>query len=146
MWTYAAFLNKPGLMRLNKKARSGCSAYCWKNCTMGEKHTSHGNGNYVSKLASRQKRRGWQARNRAPATRARTSARPSARHKLDECLTRGDFEIATDPFDTGGAGQFFVQSSDIEVSSGAVLPLAMVLNELCTNAVSLGRSRMQPAR
>jgi two-component sensor histidine kinase len=47
-------------------------------------------------------------------------------------------KTATDPFDTGGRGRFFVQSSDIEVSSGAVLPLAMVLNELCTNAVKYG--------
>ena len=47
-------------------------------------------------------------------------------------------KTATDPFDTSGAGRFFVQSSDIEVSSGAVLPLAMVLNELCTNAVKYG--------
>lgn len=45
---------------------------------------------------------------------------------------------AIDPFDTSGEGRFFVQSSDIEVSSGAVLPLAMVLNELCTNAVKYG--------
>ena len=37
-------------------------------------------------------------------------------------------KTATDPFDTSGAGRFFVQSSDIEVNSGAVLPLAMVLN------------------
>jgi two-component sensor histidine kinase len=38
-------------------------------------------------------------------------------------------KTATDPFDTSGAGRFFLQSSDIEVSSGAVLPLAMVLSE-----------------
>jgi len=46
-------------------------------------------------------------------------------------------KTAIDPFDTGG-GRFLVQSSDIDVSSGAVLPLAMVLNELCTNAVKYG--------
>ncbi len=45
---------------------------------------------------------------------------------------------AIEPFDTSGGGRFFVQSSDIEVSSGAVLPLAMVLNELCTNAAKYG--------
>ncbi len=47
-------------------------------------------------------------------------------------------KTAIDPFDTSGGGRFFVQSSDIEVSSAAVLPLAMVLNELCTNAVKYG--------
>jgi len=31
-----------------------------------------------------------------------------------------------------------VQSSDIFVSSTAILPLAMLLNELCTNAVRYG--------
>lgn len=46
-------------------------------------------------------------------------------------------KIALDPYDMGG-GRFFVQSSDIQVSSGAVLSLAMVLNELCTNAVKYG--------
>jgi two-component sensor histidine kinase len=45
---------------------------------------------------------------------------------------------AIHPFDTDGAGRFFVQSSDIEVSASAVLPLAMALNELCTNAVKYG--------
>jgi two-component sensor histidine kinase len=45
---------------------------------------------------------------------------------------------ATEPFDTSGTGRFFVQSSDIEVGSAAVLPLAMILNELCTNAVKYG--------
>ena len=47
-------------------------------------------------------------------------------------------KTAIEPFDTRGEGRFFVQSSDIEVSSGAVLPLAMVLNELCTNAAKYG--------
>lgn len=47
-------------------------------------------------------------------------------------------KTVTEPFDMEGAGRFIVQSSDIDVSSGAVLPLAMVLNELCTNAVKYG--------
>lgn len=47
-------------------------------------------------------------------------------------------KTAIEPFDVDGTDRFFVQSSDIEVSSGAVLPLAMVLNELCTNAVKYG--------
>jgi two-component sensor histidine kinase len=47
-------------------------------------------------------------------------------------------KTAVDPFDTSGDGRFFVQSTDIEVSSEAVLPLAMVLNELCTNATKYG--------
>ena len=45
---------------------------------------------------------------------------------------------AVEPFDTARAGRFFVQSSGIEVGSAAVLPLAMILNELCTNAVKYG--------
>jgi len=45
---------------------------------------------------------------------------------------------AIEPFDAKGSGRFFVQSSDIFVSSTAVLPLAMLLNELCTNAVKYG--------
>jgi two-component sensor histidine kinase len=47
-------------------------------------------------------------------------------------------KTAVDPFDTRGDGRFFVQSTDIDVSSEAVLPLAMVLNELCTNATKYG--------
>lgn len=47
-------------------------------------------------------------------------------------------KTAVDPFDTSGKGRFFVQSTDIEVASEAVLPLAMVLNELCTNATKYG--------
>ena len=45
-------------------------------------------------------------------------------------------ETAIAPFDKGG--RFSVQSPDIEVSPAAVLPLAMILNELCTNAVKHG--------
>jgi two-component sensor histidine kinase len=47
-------------------------------------------------------------------------------------------KAAIAPYDTSGGGRFFIQSSDIEVSAMAVLPLAMVLNELCTNAVKYG--------
>jgi two-component sensor histidine kinase len=47
-------------------------------------------------------------------------------------------KAATDPFDRESGGRFIVQSSNIDVSPGAVLPLAMVLNELCTNAVKYG--------
>ena len=43
-----------------------------------------------------------------------------------------------EPFDTSGSGRFFIKSSDIKISSAAVLPLAMILNELCTNAVKYG--------
>jgi two-component sensor histidine kinase len=45
-------------------------------------------------------------------------------------------ETAIEPFDKGT--RFSFQSPDIEVSPAAVLPLAMILNELCTNAVKYG--------
>ena len=45
---------------------------------------------------------------------------------------------ATEPFDTPGVGQFLIQSTNIDVASAAALPLAMTLNELCTNAVKYG--------
>ena len=43
---------------------------------------------------------------------------------------------ATEPFDKGA--RFSVKIPDIDVSPAAVLPLAMILNELCTNAVKYG--------
>ncbi len=46
--------------------------------------------------------------------------------------------MATEPFEAAGTGQFLIQSSNIDVASGAALPLAMTLNELCTNAVKYG--------
>jgi two-component sensor histidine kinase len=45
---------------------------------------------------------------------------------------------AVEPFHNKGSGQFVVQSSDIDVRADAVLPLAMALNELCTNALKYG--------
>jgi two-component sensor histidine kinase len=47
-------------------------------------------------------------------------------------------KMATEPFDTSGSSQFLIQCANVEVSSGASLPLAMTLNELCTNAVKYG--------
>lgn len=47
-------------------------------------------------------------------------------------------KTAIEPFDTGDGTRFIIQNSGIEVSATSVLPLAMVLNELCTNAVKYG--------
>ena len=43
---------------------------------------------------------------------------------------------AIDPFDNGA--RFSLEIPDIDVNPSAVLPLAMILNELCTNAVKYG--------
>lgn len=45
---------------------------------------------------------------------------------------------AIEPFDAGNESRFRIQSTNIAVSAVAVLPLAMVLNELCTNALKYG--------
>ena len=47
-------------------------------------------------------------------------------------------KTATLPFDTPGSDRFLIQSTELEVNSGAALPLAMTLNELCTNATKYG--------
>ncbi len=43
-----------------------------------------------------------------------------------------------EPFDSRDMPRFIVQGADVAVGSRAVLPLAMSLNELCTNAVKYG--------
>lgn len=45
---------------------------------------------------------------------------------------------AIEPFASGEGRRFFVSGSPIEIGSGAVLPLTLSLNELCTNAVKYG--------
>ena len=45
---------------------------------------------------------------------------------------------ATLPYDSQGAGRFSIQGPDIRISSGAVIALAMTLNELCTNTTKFG--------
>jgi two-component sensor histidine kinase len=47
-------------------------------------------------------------------------------------------KVATEPFDTPSARQVYTRASNFDVSSAAALPLAMVLNELCTNAAKYG--------
>jgi two-component sensor histidine kinase len=47
-------------------------------------------------------------------------------------------DAAIAPFDNDNVKRFVVQETDIEVGPGAVLPLTMSLNELCTNAVKYG--------
>jgi two-component sensor histidine kinase len=45
---------------------------------------------------------------------------------------------AINPYNTLGDKRFLVRAPDIDVAPSAVLPLALVLNELCTNAVKYG--------
>jgi two-component sensor histidine kinase len=45
---------------------------------------------------------------------------------------------AIEPFDARDVRRFDVQKTAIEIGAGAVLPMTMSLNELCTNAVKYG--------
>jgi len=45
---------------------------------------------------------------------------------------------AIEPFDARGVGRFSVAGPDIGITSGAVIALAMTLNELCTNTTKFG--------
>lgn len=45
---------------------------------------------------------------------------------------------AIEPYEADGAGRIVVHGDTIEVAAAAVLPLAMALNELCTNALQYG--------
>src|SRR5579863_10016729 len=45
---------------------------------------------------------------------------------------------ATKPYDSDGGGRFSISGPDIKITSGAVIALAMTLNELCTNTTKFG--------
>jgi two-component sensor histidine kinase len=45
---------------------------------------------------------------------------------------------ATEPYDSQSAGKFAIKGPDLQISSGAVIALAMTLNELCTNTTKFG--------
>ena len=45
---------------------------------------------------------------------------------------------ATEPYDSRGDGKFAIEGPDFKIASGAVIALAMMLNELCTNATKFG--------
>jgi two-component sensor histidine kinase/CheY-like chemotaxis protein len=45
---------------------------------------------------------------------------------------------ATAPYDGEGQGRFSISGPDIKITSGAVIALAMTLNELCTNTTKFG--------
>jgi len=45
---------------------------------------------------------------------------------------------ATEPYDSGGGRRFHFNGPDIRITSGAVIALAMTLNELCTNTTKFG--------
>lgn len=48
------------------------------------------------------------------------------------------FSDATEPYDHQGARRFHFNGPDIRITSGAVIALAMTLNELCTNTTKFG--------
>ncbi len=56
-----------------------------------------------------------------------------ARAKLSDVI-----RSAIEPFEIRVGGRFVVQDMTVEVGAGAVLPLTMSLNELCTNALKYG--------
>jgi two-component sensor histidine kinase len=45
---------------------------------------------------------------------------------------------ATEPYDSKGDGRISIQGADLRIVSGAVIALAMTLNELCTNTTKFG--------
>jgi two-component sensor histidine kinase len=45
---------------------------------------------------------------------------------------------ATEPYDSKGEGKFSITGPDLKITSGAVIALAMTLNELCTNTTKFG--------
>jgi two-component sensor histidine kinase len=45
---------------------------------------------------------------------------------------------ATEPYDSKGKGRISIQGPDLRIVSGAVIALAMTLNELCTNTTKFG--------
>ncbi len=45
---------------------------------------------------------------------------------------------AIEPYNSAGLDRFRLTPADIDLSSSAVLPIAIVINELCTNAVKYG--------
>jgi two-component sensor histidine kinase/CheY-like chemotaxis protein len=50
----------------------------------------------------------------------------------------GTIRGATEPYGSEGGGRFSISGPDIKITSGAVIALAMTLNELCTNATKFG--------
>jgi two-component sensor histidine kinase len=53
---------------------------------------------------------------------------------------------ATEPFDNEGEGKISIQGPDFKMTAGAVIALAMTLNELCTNATKFGALSLPAGR
>ncbi|SHH91456.1 sensor histidine kinase [Bradyrhizobium erythrophlei] len=53
---------------------------------------------------------------------------------------------ATEPYDGEGEGKFSIGGPNLKIVSGAVIALAMTLNELCTNATKFGALSVPPGR
>jgi two-component sensor histidine kinase len=55
-------------------------------------------------------------------------------------------QSATEPYDSQGEGRFTIEGPDFKIASGAVIALAMTLNELCTNTTKFGALSVRTCR
>lgn len=74
-------------------------------------------------------------------------SRIAALGRVQDLLLRANWKSARltdiirtgiEPFDRAGEKRFVVQVTDIQAAAAASLPLALAINELCTNAVKYG--------
>lgn len=83
------------------------------------------------------------------------SSRLVALGRVQDLLLRGNeagaelahvISVAIEPFEDRKVQRFIVQNTPIDVGRGAILPLIMSLNELCTNAVKYGALSSETGR
>src|SRR5947209_8996830 len=53
---------------------------------------------------------------------------------------------AIEPYDSQGAGRISIDGPDVSITSGAVIALAMTMNELCTNTTKFGALSLPTGR
>ena len=103
-----------------------------------QEHAGDGQRHCLPEPAQRGRRRACAARHRRPAAGAGARARPAAAGALDQRRPRQIVRGATEAFDDPDAPKFSIPGPDIRIASGAVIAIAMTLNELCTNTTKFG--------
>jgi two-component sensor histidine kinase len=73
-----------------------------------------------------------------PSNRKETAPAGGAQARWSNADFANTVRGATAPYDNEGVGRFSIAGPDIKITSGAVIALAMTLNELCTNTTKFG--------